>query len=157
MFLLKMKKNEKAELCWSNKSGNRVCSGSFQSKGKNTHTHTLVHIDILVHTCTKSQAEQFLCRDISLCRLPGTALVAKRYRNFHKNDTLFFTLVFPVAEGVLYEMINNFNLLKLNFKASSPKEQWVLCHVQNTHIGLIFNRLCPSLKRLPWILPQSSD
>lgn len=122
-----------------------------------THTCTLMHIDILVHTCTKSQAEQFPCRDISLRRLLGTALVAKRYRNFHKNDTLFFTFVFPAAEGVLYEMINNFNLLKLNFKASSPKEQWVLCHVQNTHIGLIFNRLCPSLKRVPWILPQSSD
>lgn len=102
------KKNEKAQLCWSNNSGNRVCSGSLQSKGKNTHTHTLMHINILVHTCTKSQAEQFLCRDISLCKLPGTALVAKRYINFHKNDTLFFTFVFPAAEGVLYEMINNF-------------------------------------------------
>lgn len=99
------------------------CALVLSKVREKTHTHTLVHIDILVHTCTKSQAEQFLCRDISLCRLPGTALVAKRYRNFHKNDTLFFTFVFPVAEGVLYEMINNFNLLKLNFKASSPKEQ----------------------------------
>lgn len=81
-----------------------MSSGSLQSKEKNT----LIHIDILVHTCTKSQAGQFLCRDISLCRLPGTALLAKRYRNFHKNDTLFFTFVFPAAEGVLYEMINNF-------------------------------------------------
>lgn len=52
-----MKKNEKAQLCWSNKSGNRLYSGSVQSKEKKTHTHTLIHIDILVHTCTKSQAE----------------------------------------------------------------------------------------------------
>lgn len=37
------KKNEKAQLCWSNKSGNSVCSGALQSKGKHTHTHTHMH------------------------------------------------------------------------------------------------------------------